>query len=507
VTEPHPWNFPNGRRTPWDEPPAATRDPVRVSPTVEQISSAQPPPAPAVTALPSPAERNADLGSLDDGYRPTDVGNAGRLVRAGEGRIRHVRAWGKWLVYADGRWIVDTNDTLVTELAKSVPRDLFGRAARLHGRDREDMWGHAKRLEKASTIAAMVRLARGDPRVLTEHEDLDAHPLLLNVRNGTVDLATGRLQRHDPDQLLTMQAPVDFDPEARAPLFQSCLDRWQPDPAVRAYLQRAVGSAATGRPVEALFVNFGDGGNGKGKFYGAMSTVLGPYCVVPHKSLLVASRHEQHPTHVASLFRARMVVAAETGAGDRLDDPLAARRMREDEWRFMPTHTAFLHTNHKPKVRGTDEGIWRRVRLIPWNVTIPEDERDTDLADKLAAEAPGILNWVIAGAVDYLAHDLDEPDTVRAATAAYRAESDVLGRFLAERTVPNENAVTRARELYAAWQTWAAATGERPTSEPEFAKEMAARGHDKKRSKAGQTYPGLLLYSDTEEEPDDPWNQ
>ena len=170
---------------------------------------------------------------------------------------------------------------------------------------------------------------------------------------------------------------------------------------MRDYLQVRAGAAATGNPTETVDIDYGDGGNGKSKFYGAIQHVLGPYAVVPHKSLLVAERHEQHPTVVADLFRKRLAVASETKRGRRLDDEsvknltggdrLTGRRMREDPWEFWPTHTLVMFSNHRPAVHGRDEGIWRRLRLVPWEVTIPEDERDEHLADKLQAEAPGIL--------------------------------------------------------------------------------------------------------------------
>jgi putative DNA primase/helicase len=452
----------------------------------------------------------AEAGALADGFRPTDVGNAERLAAAGAGQIRYVRAWQKWIVYRDGCWIIDTGEALIGELAKEVARRLFARAVRLTGHDRELMWKHARRCETGAAIAGMIRLARGIPGVLVEHGELDTHPHLLNVANGTVDLHTGKLLEHDPAHLITKQCPVVYDPDATAPLFDRCLRTWQPDEQTRAFLQRATGSGATGHPAERLFTNLGPGGNGKGKFFGAIKAVLGPYFVVPHKSLLVVQRHETHPTHVASLFGARMLVYGETRDGDRLDeamiknltggDPLPARRMHEDEWQFLPTHTAFVHSNHPLKITDTSEGIWRRVRKIPWEVVIPPAERDEHLAEKLAAEAPGILNWIIAGAVDYYDRGFAEPDAVMVATQTYREDCDTLARFLAERTISNAG-YARARELYTAFAAWwrvSETTGDEVWSEPLFAREMKAHGHKAVPRKIGNVYPGMqLLTEDT----------
>ncbi len=426
-------------------------------------------------------------GALADRFRPTDAGNADRFIAHANGRARFVHAWGKWIVYADGRWIIDANEALVVELAKGVALTMIAKAAQLDvRRDRDALLAHAKRCEQANTIAAMLRLARGAPGVLTDHERLDADPWLLNVTNGTIDLRTGQLRPHNPDDLLTQQAPVSHDHATTPPLLEACLERWQPNPDDRAFLQRAAGSGITGHPVEALIVNTGNGANGKSRFFGAITDVLGPYCVEPHKSLFVAQRHEQHPTALASLFRARLVTAPETSKGDRLDeelvknltggDRLRARRMREDEWSFNPSHTAFLHTNHRPRIRGTDEGIWRRVKLLPWSVTIPPEERDDELQAKLRAERAGILNWLIAGALAWQEHGLAEPDSVRSATAAYREDEDHVARFLADCCTLAKGHVVTSAHLRDAYEKWCSEEGERPLTAHSLGRELTARG-------------------------------
>lgn len=450
-----------------------------------------------------------DHGALADGFRATDVGNADRLVAAADGRIRYVHAWGRWIVYHDGRWIIDTADTLVTEAAKQVPRAMFARAANLSGDARDDLWKWAKRSETATRVAAMIRLARGIDGVLVEHTDLDRNPWLLNVTNGTIDLRTGELRDHDPDDLLTMQAPVRFDQDADAPLWRKCVEQWQPDPEVRAYLQRACGSGITGHPLEHFFVNLGEGANGKGKFFGALARVLGDYYVVPHKSLLVVQRHDQHDTVKADLFRTRMAVCAETEQGARLDeskikdltggDPLRARRMREDPWPFLPTWTMFLHTNYRPHVRGTDEGIWRRTRLIPWTVTIPAAERDDQLADKLAAETSGILNWLIHGCLEWQRHGLADPEQVTTATASWRGDEDIIGRWLADCTIKGESYAATARSLHESHEQWSAANGERPLSAKALGMELDRRGYDSARERRQRVWVGLGLLTADEE--------
>lgn len=431
---------------------------------------------------------HGDEIALPDGFRATDVGNASRLIKSAGGRIRFVHAWGKWIVFLLGRWVVDVGDALVTEAAKQVARDLFLSAVNLPRDERNRVHTFAQRCEQASSIGNMLRLARGVPGVLVDHSQLDAHPELFNVLNGTFDLMAGELKSHDPNDLLTMQAPVAFDADALAPTFDECIATWQPDPELRRLLQQAVGTGITGHPVERLFINVGTGANGKSKFYGALSDVLGPFAVTPHKSLLVASKHEGHPTHVASLFRARMIIAPETSQQDHLDeemvknltggDTLAARRMREDEWRFAPTHSTFIHTNHRPRIKGTDEGIWRRVVLIPWEVTIPIAERDEMLADKLRAERSGILNWAIAGALDWMRSGLVIPSTVLTATAEYRNSEDQVGRFINDMCVLDSAATATARALRVSYEAWCEESSERPFTAKTFGQSLAARGLD-----------------------------
>jgi putative DNA primase/helicase len=410
----------------------------------------------------NPAEERRPSGTTDtglelpDGHRATDVCNAARLLEQAGGRLHYVHAWGKWVVYQRGRWTLDENDALVTEQGKCVARALFALAAKATDKEeRKTIWSWALRSEASGSIAAMVRLARGIPGVLVEHEELDADPYLLNVRNGTIDLRTGQLRLHDPADLITVQCPVSYDLNAKAPLWEACLQRWQPDPEVRDYIQLRAGAGTTGKPTETVDVDYGSGSNGKSKFWGAIQHVLGDYAVVPHKSLLVAQRHEQHDTVKARLFRKRLAVASETKAADTLDDEqvknltggdrLQGRRMREDPWEFNPTHTLVMFSNHKPAVQGRDEGIWRRLRLVPWAVTIPENERDDDLAAKLRAEAPGILSWLVDGARRFIAEGLTPPDVVRAATDAYRADEDAIGRFVARSSTSPRRRVGRGR--------------------------------------------------------------
>lgn len=378
-----------------------------------------------------------------DGLHLTDTGNARRFINLTDGKVRYVHQWASWIVYQRGHWVIDVKDALVTEMAKVVAPALMAMVPGIEDVTlQREVLAAARRAESASAIANMIKLARAISGVIVNHEDLDANPDILNVANGTVDLRTGELRVHDPADLCTMQCPVAYDPEATAPLWEACQRRWHPEPELREYLQREAGAAATGHPTETLSIHIGPGANGKSKHVGALQHVLGPYSVIPHKSLLITTRAEEHPTVIAALFRTRMAVASETASTAHLNDEqvkaitggdrLSGRRIREDPWSFNPTHTMVMFSNHQPTVVGTDQGMWRRLRLIPWDVTIPVDERDEHLAAKLAEEAPGILRWVVDGAVRFFSTGFAPPERVRAASAEYRATQDTVSRFLAE---------------------------------------------------------------------------
>src|SRR5207248_9902873 len=222
--------------------------------------------------------------------------------------------------------------------------------------------------------------------------------------------------------------------------------------------------------------------------------------------LLTARSFDAHPPGTADLCGLRLAVLHETDAGRHLaegtvkrltgGDRLKARRMREDFWSFDPSHTFVMLTNHKPIVTGTDEGIWRRIRLVPWTVVIPADQRDEQLGDQLALEADAVLAWMVDGYRSWRQQGMSEPGAVQQATAAYRDESDAIQRFLDERCVTGPGASVQSSHLFAAWERWCAVEGEQPDTAKAFATELQKRGHDKERTRTGAVWRGLGLGSE-----------
>jgi putative DNA primase/helicase len=364
-------------------------------------------------------------------------------------------------------------------------------------RDRKAAISLARRGESAAGVAGALTLASTEEAVVVTPDDLDADPFLLNTPSGVLDLRTGQLAAHDPHLLLTKMTAAAYRPDARGAAFTAFLDRVQPDPAMRGYLARLLGHALEGRVATHILPVFhGEGGNGKGTLVGAVIAALGDYADAADPCLLTARSFDAHPTGVADLCGLRLAVLHETDAGRRLaegtvkrltgGDRLKARRMREDFWSFDPSHTFVMLTNHKPIVTGADEGIWRRIRLVPWDVIIPAEERDEQLPDRLALEHDAILAWLVGGYRDWRQHGLAEPQRVLDATAAYRAESDTLTRFLADRCLPGHGTVG-STELYKAWQRWCDDQGADPGTQTAFTTALCDRhGYDTYKDGTGR---------------------
>src|SRR5829696_1980661 len=419
-------------------------------------------------------------------YLCTDTGNAERLADRHGANLRYRHPWGKWLIYDGTRWRVDDRGAAV-RLAKDTARSIFEEAkeaATDEAAKRLGKWASSSLSE--GKLKSMIALAQSEPGVPVLPEDLDAATDLLNVLNGTIDLRTGELREHRREDLLTKIAPVEYDPGAAAPVWAATLERTLPSEAVRQFFKKLCGYALTGDVSEQLLaVLYGTGANGKSTVLNALLAVLGGYGMQAAPDLLVAKKGT-HPTELADLFGMRFVASIEVEDGSRLaeslvkqltgGDRIKARRMRQDFWEFEPTHKVFMACNHKPQVRGTDNAIWRRIRLVPFTETIPPAEQDKNLPDKLREERAGILAWAVEGCREWRREGLQAPDEVRQATGAYRAEMDVLGAFLRECCELGPEKNVAAKDLYAVYHQWCLEGGERPESKRKFGSRLTDRG-------------------------------
>ncbi len=458
--------------------------------------------APAPEPIPEPEDTEAAKASTKwyhDGQ--ADLANARHLVTLFGDRLRYVVPWKKWLCWDGTRWAPDDTGQ-AWRYAKRVADTLPKQGAK----------GGPGRAQTAPGLSAMLQLAGTEPGIAVAPGALDADPHLLNVQNGTLDLRTGYLRQHDRADLLTKMAGAAYQPNAAAPEFATFLERVQPDPAMRDFLARLFGHAVLGEVVEhVLAIFYGVGANGKTTLVEAVCQAFGDYARPVDPGLLI-DRGDVHPTGTAALFGLRLAVTHEIDAGRRLaeatvkpltgGDRITARRMREDFWDFDPSHSLVMHTNHKPIVRGTDEGIWRRLRFVPFDVVIPEHERDGKLPERLALEADGILRWIIAGYWQWRSRGLAAPDQVTTATQGVRGESDMLGLFLTERCRldAGPHAAVQSAHLFGAWVAWCKRENVEAGTQTAFSRDLGDRGLDKRKDGLGRmVWAGIDLYADEDD--------
>ena len=417
--------------------------------------------------------------------------------------LRYCYPWKSWLVWTGTHWQRDTSGA-VMRLAKQTIKHLARQVEDLDDGHAKALLAHIKASLSTVKLKALVECAQSEPGIAVQPENLDTHPWLLNCANGTLDLETGTLRPHARADLLTCALSVAYDATAVCPTWDAFLWRIMAgNQSLIAFLQRAIGYALTGIIREhVLLILWGSGRNGKSTLLNTIRTFLGPYAMKAPSELLMVSNNDRHPTERADLFGKRFVAAIETEQGRRLaevfvkeatgGDYIRARRMREDFWEFPPTHTVFLATNHKPLIKGTDTAIWERVKLVPFTVTIPAEERDTTLPDKLAHELPGILQWAVHGCLQWQQAGLGEPEEVQHATAGYRAEMDVLGQFLEDCCLVGANYRTKAADLYEAYKRWCEQQGVPYDLQRQWGMALTDRGYERFTNN-GAWYRGLGL--------------
>ena len=446
------------------------------------------------------------------GYEPGqgdglhDVGNGERLVTRYGRDLRYCHPWGKWLVWDSVRWAVDATDE-VTRRAKETAQGIYHEAAEAKTAELAKNLGKwAASSMSQHRLSAMMWAASSEPTIPVLPADLDAEPYLLNLQNGTFDLRAGRLAEHQRTDLITKLAPVRFDPAAECPLWEAFLAKiMSGKDALIDFLRRAIGYSLTGDTSEqCLFILYGTGSNGKSTFLETIRALLGDdYALRTPTETLLVKRNMGIPNDVARLRGARLVTAIEAEEGRRLaeslvkdltgGDTMSARFLHQEWFDFRPECKIWLATNHKPVIRGTDRAIWRRIRLIPFTVTIPDADQDRHLAEKLRGELPGILQWALLGCARWKMSGLGQPDEVKTATAAYRDEMDVLAGFLADRCVLGDKLEVKASALYRAFVAWCDDSGEKSASQRVFGERMTERGFDKYRANTGNVYMGVSL--------------
>lgn len=424
-----------------------------------------------------------------------DYGHALVLSELFKNKYRWVVEWGKWIEYKNGVWEDTTTEKVAkdaTDMLHQYYTELMSKAQNKSETDElskkiKDVWLYSR-------IIGALNFLKGFPNIMTLSQELDAIPEVLNLENGTLDLKTFTLRPHRPEDLLTKQVKAKWNTEAKKEEWIKHLNLCLPNKNIQREIQRELGLALTGLSLaEVLPIWYGTGANGKSTTLKVVMEVMGDYAQMAAPRLLIKSKYERHTTELAELQGRRLIFSTETGENGELDEEkmkwltggerIRARFMRQDNFEFPRTWIVFLVTNYKPAIKGTDEGTWRRIRLVPWEEVLPLNKRmpQEEIVDLLLTERDGILQWIVDGLKDWKEEHHWVADEVLLATEKYREEEDVLREFLKERCEFKNRYSVGVGELYSEYINWCQENGEEAKSKTEVGKLLRKRGLHQKR--------------------------
>lgn len=443
-------------------------------------------------------------------YPQSDAGNAELFAaRYGECvRFDHKRS--RWLIWKENRnrWQVD-NRQEVRHLAKKAARHRKKIAAGISDPNEATReFGWALQSENRNRVDAALELAKSEPPISDDGEGWDADLLSLGVANGVVDLRTGDFRCAKPEDRVTKHLPVRFDAGAKCPRFERFLDEiFGSDVELIEYVRKAIGYTLTGSVQEqCLFACFGRGRNGKSTLLEIIFYIAGDYGIDLPFSVLEAKNYGSAPGEGVNLPGARFAKVVEVREGRRLDearvkswtggDTITVRPLYRNSFSFQPTHKLWLAFNHKPEISDDSNAMWRRVRLIPFTRTFNSHEADKSLLEELKREAPGILNWAIAGCLAWQKDGLQPPKAVEDATSEYETESDPLAPFFEDCCEMGDTFKVNKALLYAAYQVWCTTNKEKPFSRKAFVHKVKSRGFADGRNRTTRYWIGVRLRAD-----------
>jgi len=459
------------------------------------------------TVVPSPTIGPQIISRInfDDELRTNDMDNATRLVQAFGDSIRYCHEQKTWYVWTGKVWEADGELDLI-ELMKQVAEEMWVRAG-INEDETLSKW--AARSRSRGTIEASIGLAKSKPEIQVCLDDFDRSLYLLNFKNGTLNLETRTFQPHSNADMLTKSVGYDYDPDAKCPLWNNFMAEIFPGQhqEVIPFLQSAAGYSLTGFTGErCLFLLHGIGANGKSVFLDGLRNLLGNQYATNASwdSFTYSKGGMSIREDIARLAGARFVSATESAQNVKFaenlvkaltggTDRITARHLYKGSFEFRPQFKLWLATNHKPNV-SPDNAMWDRIRLVPFTVRIPDEKQDKNLAEKLKAEAAGIMNWAIVGLQKYLLEGLPKIREIDEATLAYRSDQDQVNNFLSANCIAGDNASVTSLKLYNAYKTWADDSGERfIMSAKEFKESLSGRGMKSMHRKSGQTWIGIGL--------------
>ena len=445
-------------------------------------------------------------------YAPTDTGNGRRLVEASRGNLYYIVDTGRWVAWDGRQWATLAKEQAI-RYAKLVAEYINNEylAAPLESPQRKALGAHYLRSQNAPRVAAMLDMAAAD--LAAYIGQFDNTPDELPCRNGVIDLRNGQLMPHDPRRLNTKITNIDYNPNAKAPAWaQFMATITANDAAVQRYIQQAVGYSLTGRiDMQCLFFLYGNGANGKSTFINTLAKLAGDYYRKINIDALLDKGGKDSGAanpYIVDMVGMRLTSGGELPANKRLNEALvkeltggdmvATRALYRDVFTFRPINKYWLNGNYKPRIIGTDEGIWRRMVIIPFTHTIPEPQRRpaAEIEAIFDAELPGILAWAIQGAIDWYAapnRQLQRPAAIEAAILEYREEEDTIQRYITEQCHTDATAQVKKNELYSDFELWMKAQGEYSRySAKQFTRELTKRGFNLGGS-GNSYYKGLRL--------------
>lgn len=432
----------------------------------------------------------------------TDVGNAGRLVDQYRDRIRYCYGPSQWMIWDGKRWRPDERGRIV-KLCKKTALDILDEAKLALGKRQQELVKWAMASQRRERLTAMAVLAQ--PEVAVGPDELDTDPWAFNVLNGTIDLQSGDLRPHRREDLITKIAPVEYDAAATAPRFDRFLNEiFGGDLDLIRFVQRWHGHCLSADVREQyLLIYHGEGNNGKSVLLDTICAVMGDYAGEAPPDLVTVRKHAEHPTEIADLLGKRLVVASETEHEAELrlqlvkrltgNARLKARLMRQDFFEFARTHKMILVTNNRPSIREDTEAVWRRLRLVPFEVVIPMADRDPNLMRALWDERAGILAWLVRGCVEWLREGLTEPDAVIHATEEYRGRANSIDAFLLDRCVLGDGLACATSDLKASYGDWCAQNQRMPIQGKAFAAALKERSCAPTKRGGNRHWVGLAL--------------
>ena len=436
----------------------------------------------------------------------TDTTNAERFYEEHKKDIRYFPAWKKWLVWNGRRWEIDEGAAMVQTKGLQTIRNIYGELIKTHDyRERSEIETFVKVCESTKRRETLIRNAQWIKPLHITSNDLDPSPWLMNLKNGVYDMKKAEFREHKQEDMMTKIANVEYDANADCPMWKQFIrEIMNYNTDLITFLQTAAGWALTGDISEqTMFILYGSGANGKSTFLNTIMHILGDYAIATPTETFMKKSGDQTTNDIARLRGTRFVTTTEAEQGRRLSEPLIKRITGNDQmtarflygeyFSFTPTFKIFMATNHKPVIKGTDYGIWRRIKLIPFTTRIPEEKQDKDLELKLRNEASGILNWLLEGTARWMKERLNAPDDILNATDEYREEMDVIGNFLKDKCVLDTDKTIRIRELYKAYSDWCDDNKEHAVPERLFTLRLKEMGFEQSRTSEARYWSGIGL--------------